>query len=276
MALPSLGAKTPYRKRTAIPLAPIQELPARDTRGMSLSVGEIVDAKPIAEPETELGGPQPRFGVPPPHVCRFVYDELAPADSRSVPSDRDLPTAVHRLVYALVYRQMHAVARRRDQDLGELVQAVATRALRSLPRFDCASRVSTWTWTICIRTLRDHDRALASIVRRMRRAVGLQPPECLPSISTPHEDQEQRERWQHLCAALDQLTQAQRTVVVLYYVEDMRIDEIAEVLSTPMRHVPPKTVQSRLSGARARLRQLLVDDPYFGDSACATPEEAYR
>ena len=54
-------------------------------------------------------------------------------------------------------------------------------------------------------------------------------------------------------AALTFLTPSQRAVVLLYYVHDLPVDEVARGL-----HLPPGTVKSQLARARARLQPLLA------------------
>ena len=58
-----------------------------------------------------------------------------------------------------------------------------------------------------------------------------------------------------LQAALSQLTQEQRTAVVLHYMEGYSVLEIASIL-----HTFKGTVTSRLHYARLRLRELLKED----------------
>ena len=52
--------------------------------------------------------------------------------------------------------------------------------------------------------------------------------------------------------ALDQLPLAQREALTLYFLQDLTIDEIAEVLG-----VPPGTVKSRLHYAKSAVRQII-------------------
>lgn len=54
-------------------------------------------------------------------------------------------------------------------------------------------------------------------------------------------------------AALQQLPPEQRAVLLLVALEDMRYDEVADIL-----HIPPGTVLSRLSRARERLRLVML------------------
>lgn len=56
--------------------------------------------------------------------------------------------------------------------------------------------------------------------------------------------------WEAVCA----LPPERRAVVALFYYEGLPVDEIARVLG-----VPPGTVKSRLSRARAQLKEMLQE-----------------
>ena len=57
--------------------------------------------------------------------------------------------------------------------------------------------------------------------------------------------------WEAVCA----LPPERRVAVVLFYYEDLTVEEIAKVL-----HVPQGTVKSRLSRARKQLKELLCGE----------------
>lgn len=64
-------------------------------------------------------------------------------------------------------------------------------------------------------------------------------------------------RQEHLLHALGQLAPEQRAVLTLHDVEGYRLEELEEVLETPLG-----TLKSRLHRARARLRGLLSVEPF--------------
>src|SRR3954463_12305120 len=66
---------------------------------------------------------------------------------------------------ALLYRQMRSLAGPR-QDLDDLVQAAAERALKALERFEGRASLSTFTYGIVYRTLIDHQRWFRRFQRR--------------------------------------------------------------------------------------------------------------
>ena len=71
----------------------------------------------------------------------------------------------------------------------------------------------------------------------------------------PVDDRERLEKFRLLDAALQQLSEEHRVVVLLHDTEGYKMDEIESLIG-----VPVGTVKSRLHRARARLRQILDDD----------------
>jgi RNA polymerase sigma-70 factor (ECF subfamily) len=77
----------------------------------------------------------------------------------------------------------------------------------------------------------------------------------LPGPGDPDYDHQRYEKIQRLDAALAQLSDEHRIVVLLHDTEGYKIKEIQELTGTPAG-----TVKSRLSRARARLRDILTAD----------------
>jgi RNA polymerase sigma-70 factor (ECF subfamily) len=71
----------------------------------------------------------------------------------------------------------------------------------------------------------------------------------------PVADRERLEKFRRLDAALQQLSEEHRVVVLLHDTEGYKLDEIEGLTG-----VPVGTIKSRLHRARARLRQILDDD----------------
>lgn len=72
------------------------------------------------------------------------------------------------------------------------------------------------------------------------------------SRNQPYELAEQNDEWQQVQYAVSNLPISQRVVVVLYYLNDLSLQEISEILD-----VPVGTVKSRLHYGRNALRQTL-------------------
>ena len=166
-------------------------------------------------------------------------------------------------IYALVYRQMHALAGR-AQDLDDLVQLAAEQVFRSLPYFEERSAPETWTYRICYNTLMNQRRWYR---RWLQRFTMTRDDYFSREIDQTHPQSadllEQRERAERMWQALDQIPSKRRAVVILHDLDELDIDEIAAIVGANV-----STVRSRLRDGRRLLAQALERDPYFSDQAC--------
>jgi RNA polymerase sigma-70 factor, ECF subfamily len=157
---------------------------------------------------------------------------------------------------ALLYRQMRALAGPR-QDLDDLVQAAAERALKALERFEGRCSVSTFTYGIVYRTLIDQQRWY----RRFQRRFSLdarEEPEELTFPRSSETDLCELERARRLYAALDQLPNEKRATLILHDLEGLDVADVAAISGANER-----TVRSRLRDAHKKLAELLRQDPLF-------------
>jgi RNA polymerase sigma-70 factor (ECF subfamily) len=155
---------------------------------------------------------------------------------------RDLIERYSKPVHALIWRLLAGRARHRVEDL---TQETFVRVLRALPKFDPAgpAQLSTWILTIATRlTLNELRRPeLAELADE-------------PSASDRTDANAERARLgAAIAAAVAALPDAQRAVLVLREYHDLDYADIAEVLELDVG-----TVKSRLSRARAALREHLV------------------
>ena len=86
----------------------------------------------------------------------------------------------------------------------------------------------------------------------------------LPGVDDPARDHEQWQRFERLAAALSQLSDDHRVIVLLHDTEGYKLNEIHVLMD-----IPVGTVKSRLHRARARLREILdKDGTFFEQGAC--------
>ena len=169
-------------------------------------------------------------------------------------AEREVPAASRLL--ELLYRQMRALAGPRP-DLDDLVQLAAERALRSLPRFDGRSALSTWTYGIAYRTLADQHRWWYRWRKRFSPWEEARDPE--PDSSMDGEVAvRQLRRARRVYEALDRLPPAKRAVLVMHDLEGLSFSEIALAVGANER-----TLRSRLRDGRRKLAELLRNDPLF-------------
>lgn len=157
---------------------------------------------------------------------------------------------------ALLYRQMRSLAGPR-QDLDDLVQAAAERAIKALERFEGRSSLSTFTYGIVYRTLIDQQRWF----RRFQRRFSLDAPDEAEELQFPRNsetDLRELTRARRLYAALDQLPNEKRAALILHDLEGLDVAEVAVICATG-----ELTVRSRLRDAHKKLAELLRKDPLF-------------
>ncbi|HZT41647.1 MAG TPA: RNA polymerase sigma factor [Chthonomonadaceae bacterium] len=150
--------------------------------------------------------------------------------------------------YPRIFRLLRYLTGERDT-AEDLTQQTFTRAWQALPGFKGESSAGTWLHRIAY-----HE--YTHWLRAQRPHVGL---EAAAEIADPRTPQSLETIL--LPAALAQLPLEQREAFLLYYVQELSIVEVAEVLE-----IPAGTVKSRLFAARQRLRVLLQDSVEAGPS----------
>ncbi|HVY30040.1 MAG TPA: RNA polymerase sigma factor [Polyangiaceae bacterium] len=157
---------------------------------------------------------------------------------------------------ALLYRQMRALAGPR-QDLDDLVQAAAERALKALPRFEGRSALATFTYGIVYRTLIDQQRWYRRFQRRFTLETREEPADAAFPRSS-ETDLRELERARRLYAALDQLPNEKRLTLILHDLEGLEVAAVASISGAN-----ELTVRSRLRDAHKKLAEILRKDPLF-------------
>ena len=128
-------------------------------------------------------------------------------------------------------------------DAEDAVQDGFLHAYRALARFRPGEPFGAWLHRIVANAALDLQR------RRKVRTAGVLPETVALPFRDPAEADELRRR---LSAALEQLSERQRSVIVLHDVEGFRHAEIGEMLG-----IPEGTARSDLHHARAALRRML-------------------
>ncbi len=174
--------------------------------------------------------------------------------------------AAYELLVTTYGGRLLAVARRilrNEEDARDATQEAFLLAFRALPRFEGASRISTWLHRIVVNA------ALMKI--RSRKARPEEPIE--PLLPTFMEDGhstvefraweggadellERSETRRLVRASIDRLPATYRTILILRDIEELETAEVADRLG-----ITPNAVKIRLHRARQALRQLM--DPHF-------------
>jgi RNA polymerase sigma-70 factor, ECF subfamily len=158
-----------------------------------------------------------------------------------------------------IYRYLLRLVRQ-PADAEDLFQQTWVRVAEKIRSFDTSRNFDAWLFTLARNLAFDH-------LRRMRPS-SLEEPSSPDSPGDtmvsrlasadpgPFEQLLARERAGRLALALENLPLSYREVVTLRFEEEMKIEEIALVLATPVA-----TVKSRLYRSLAQLRQILETSP---------------
>jgi len=141
-----------------------------------------------------------------------------------------------------------------DDDIDDAAQEVFLQMHRYLASFRGESELKTWLYRLCITEAR-RVRRRRRIGDGLRRLLTLSPPSSLLS-SPPFSEHSARRR---VSAALDSLTENERSVLVLYELEGLPGKQIAEVLGCK-----EATLWRRLHYARKRFLALMEDSNVEG------------
>jgi len=132
-----------------------------------------------------------------------------------------------------------------EAEADDLVQDIWVRVLRGLPGLRDPARLRSWLFGIAHRVLMDR-------LRRRYSAPLQAPVEQLAANVDLQSELIQRDQIER---GLSALHPTEREALVLFYLEELSLAEIADALALPIG-----TVKSRLHRARARLRIVLNDE----------------
>ena len=151
-----------------------------------------------------------------------------------------------------VFRQYAPYVRRTLRWLGvaaanveDVCQEVFIVVHRRLHELDSSGSLRAWVRQICVHAAQNERR------RVRRRPEHHEPLAEIPTPSAQHGFVELREMQARLHALLEKLTDEQRTVFVLYEIEQLTMPEVASAIGCPLQ-----TAYSRLHVARSRVATL--------------------
>lgn len=138
----------------------------------------------------------------------------------------------------------------------DVVQEVFLKVVKSIHTFNRKSSLYTWLYRIAFNTAVDARKKFSP-----RKMISLHDEngasqEIRAKVKTPDHDPQRREMAELLRDAMEQLTDAHRTILMLREFEGLSYTQIAEVLGCSKG-----TVESRLYRARNRLREKM--EKYF-------------
>lgn len=152
---------------------------------------------------------------------------------------------VHRAHGAFVWATLQRLGGR-PNDLDDLYQETLLVVHRRGGSYDPAAPLRPWLYGVCVRVVAGWRRR-AHVRREEPRAAV---PEAAVG-STPEDEAARRDAQEILLACLDEMDLERRAVFVMFEIDELPCDHIAEMIG-----VPVGTVYSRLHAARDEFRRI--------------------
>ena len=177
----------------------------------------------------------------------------------------------HQPIYSLIARSLNDPA-----DAADITQEVFIKVFRSIRGFHGEASLRTWLYRIALHEASNQRRWWS---RHKKQEITIDSPTesdddhstglCLSATLADHADSPfdhaaQAEVRERVEAALRQLPEAFRTVVILREIEGFAYEEISEILNVNLG-----TVKSRLTRGRSALRALLVNKSVIAPESSA-------
>jgi RNA polymerase sigma-70 factor, ECF subfamily len=128
-------------------------------------------------------------------------------------------------------------------DRQDLFQEIAIQLWKAFPKFEGASKFSTWLYRVAINT------AITGL-RKQKDFIDTYEPATLPQLSIDNTSSEEEEQSKLLYRSIEQLNQVEKAIVMLY-LEDKAYEEMEEILG-----ISQGTLRVKMNRIKDKLRQL--------------------
>lgn len=170
---------------------------------------------------------------------------------RGKPSDPLVIEALVKEYYAYLLRLSISILQNRQEAEDATQEAIIT-AVANLHKFRKEASLKTWLYTITLNTCRGHLRKQKTrqTLQNTLQSLHLTKSHTIPS---PENSSLHNESAHELWSAVDSLSEKHRLPVILRYVHELQIAEIAQILN-----LSEGTVHSRLHFARKKLKTIIT------------------
>lgn len=160
-------------------------------------------------------------------------------------------------VYSTAYSYTHCQEEARD-----LVQEILIKTYNSLKSFKEDAKFSTWLYRIAVNSCIDWSRKRKS--KAIMTAMSFEDTNIFEMIISDSQGPEelflQQENKEAVRNAVDELPEIYKTVLILYYFEELQVQEICDILD-----IPRKTIETRLYRAKKILKSILRQELLGGE-----------
>lgn len=171
----------------------------------------------------------------------ILIDETCKGDIRSFAALVELYKAK---IYNVIFRII-----RDTEDADEVCQDVFLSVYKNIDKFNKESKFSTWLYRIAynlsINKLKSNHRQLTKVGLEEYRAFVIDPSENAS---------DDNEEYEILNTTINTLGETDRSIIMLYYYDDMSVKEIAYIIG-----ISEQNVKVKLHRCRAKMYELLKD-----------------
>ncbi|MFP4622052.1 MAG: RNA polymerase sigma factor [Bacteroidales bacterium] len=142
------------------------------------------------------------------------------------------------MVFTLAYRILKS-----REDAEEISQDAFMKAYRSLKKFRKEAKFSTWLYRIV------YNLCVSRLRKNKKQIVSLDDEDKNIDIEDTHskiEQLENEERNRYVNQAIENLNDDEKTIITLYYQDELSVEEIAEITQLTRSNVKVKLHRSRL------------------------------
>jgi len=197
--------------------------------------------------------PRKKGGI---EIVKEIYQDDALLIQRFQGGDHSAFDALITKHQARAYQYAYRLARDAEE-ASDVVAEAFVRVYRALCNFKGESAFTTWLYRIltnCYLDMRkkEKSRPSTSLEAALHTDDGELERQIEDPNRTPHEEAERTERERTIEGAVERLPEYQKAMIMMYHVDMLSYEEIAQALELPIG-----TVKSRLNRARLSLRELL-------------------
>lgn len=165
---------------------------------------------------------------------------------------RELFDRYYKRVYNIVYRVVSD-----ENEAADITQEVFVKVYKSIDKLKAEEAFFTWIRMVAVNLCRDYIRRKPAVrVESLDQKLEVDGNELDKQVAdwsnNPHKHLEKKDLQNAVQKAIKSLSDDHRTVVVLHHIEGMDIQNIADLLGSPVG-----TIKSRLARARDELKRKL-------------------
>jgi RNA polymerase sigma factor (sigma-70 family) len=136
-----------------------------------------------------------------------------------------------------------------DADRQDLFQDIVLQVWKAYPKFKGDAKFSTWLYRVALNT------AITGL-RKKDFITSYQPAEVCMQLTNQNTNEAKEERWQQLYAAIGQLTEVEKAIIMLY-LEQRSYSEMEEILG-----ISQGNLRVKMNRIKDKLRQLTKTNSY--------------